>query len=66
MQLRFSSEAVRLLVREHRLDSQGRLRVLIYNFMRKPGGKNVNETPNRGQQVSSDSIISGVAPLIGK
>ena len=47
-----------MLVREKRLDSPDRLRVLtkknvddICNVMRKPGGKNADGTPNRGQQV---------------
>ena len=48
-----------MLVREQELDSPARLRVLtdkivddICNVMRKPGGKNANGMPNRGQQVS--------------
>ena len=59
LQLGFSSEAARLLIREQGLDSLERLRVLvdknvddICNVMRKPGGKNAHGTPNRGQQVS--------------
>ena len=57
--LGFSSEAAKLLVKEQGLDSTERLRVLIdknvddiCNVIRKPGGKNVNGTPNRGHQVS--------------
>ena len=44
------------LVREQGLDSHDSLRVLtdknvddIYNIMRKPGGKNADGTPNRGE-----------------
>ena len=58
LHLEFSSKATRLLIREHRLDSLERLRVLteknlndICNVGRKTGGKNVNVTPDRGQQV---------------
>ena len=57
--LGFSSEAARLLVREQRLDSPERIRVLInknvddiYNVMRKPGDKNANGTSDSGQHVS--------------
>ena len=57
--LGFSSEAVRLLIREQKLDIPDRLRVLIYNnvdeiydVMRKPGSKNTDRTPNREWQVS--------------
>ena len=52
----FSSEAARLLIREQGLDIPNKLRALtdkngndICNVMRKPGSKNVNETPDRGQ-----------------
>ena len=48
-----------LLIRGQGLDSHERLRVLtdknvddICNVMRKPGSKNVNGVPDRGQQVS--------------
>ena len=58
LQLRFSPEAARLLIREQRLDHPERLRVLtdknahdICSVMRKPGGKNANGTPHRRQQV---------------
>ena len=57
--LGFSLEAAKLLVREQGLDSPDWLRVLtdknvddICNVTRKPGGKNADGTPNRGQQVS--------------
>ena len=57
--LDFSPEAAMKLVREQGLDSPERLRVLpdknvndICYVMRKPGGKNVDRMPNRGQQVS--------------
>ena len=57
--LRFRSEASRLPIRQQGLDSPERLRVPtdknvddICNDMRKPGSKNANETPNRGQQIS--------------
>ena len=57
--LGFSSEAARLLVREQGLDSPERQRVLIdknvndiCNVVRKPGSKNTNGMPDRGQQVS--------------
>ena len=57
LQLEFSSEAARLLVREQGLDSPERLRVLknandICNVTRKPGSKNADGTTNIGQQVS--------------
>ena len=59
IQLEFSPEAAKLLVREQGLDNSNRLRVLtnknvddICNVMRKPGGKNDDGTPDRGQQVS--------------
>ena len=59
IQFGFSPEAAKLLVREQRLDNPNRLRVLteknvddICNVVRKPGGKNADGTPNRGQQVS--------------
>ena len=49
LQLGFSPEAAKLLVREQGLDSPERLRVLmdknvddICNIMRMPGGKNAN------------------------
>ena len=48
-----------MLVREQGLDSPERLRALtdknvndICNVVRKPGSKNADGTPNRGQQVS--------------
>ena len=54
MWLRFSSEAARLLVREHGLNSPDRLRVLtdnnvndICNVVRKSGSKNANRTRQR-------------------
>ena len=57
--LGFSPKAAKLLVRGQGLDSLERLRVLtdknvddICNVVRKPGGKNANRMPNRGQQVS--------------
>ena len=57
--LGFSPKAAKLLIRKMGLDNSNRLRVLmdknydnICNVMRKPGGKNANGTPNRGQQVS--------------
>ena len=80
----FSPEAARLLVREQGLDSIERLRVLIEknvhdicNVERKPGGKNVNGMPDKGQQVSviaqenlklvpSHSITGGDSPKIVK
>ena len=59
LQLGFSSEAATLLIREQELESPERLRVLtnknvgdICNIIRKPGSKNANGMPNRGQQVS--------------
>ena len=59
LQLRLSPEAARLLIIEQRLGSPERLRVLrdknvddICNVMRKPGGKNADGMPDRGQQVS--------------
>ena len=58
LQLGFSSEADRLLIRKQGLDSPDRLRVIteksvddICSIIRKQGGKNANGTPNRGQQV---------------
>ena len=58
--LGFSSITARLLVREQKLDCPEWLRVLIdknvddiCNIMRKPGGKNVDGMPKRGQQVSA-------------
>ena len=58
--LGFSSETASLLVREQWLDSPERLRVFtdenvndICNVMRKPGSKNANEMPDRGQQASA-------------
>ena len=58
IQLGFSPKAAKLLIREQGLDSPERLKVLtdknynICNVMRKPGGKNTDGTPDRGQQVS--------------
>ena len=59
IQLGFSPKAAKLLIREQGLDIPDRLRVIIdknvndiCNVMRKPGGKNVNGMPNRGQQIS--------------
>ena len=58
IQLGFSHKAAKLLVREQGLDNSDSLRVLtnknvndICNVVRKPGSKNANMTPNRGQQV---------------
>ena len=57
--LGFSPNAAKLLVRVQELDSPDRLRVLtdknvddVCNVMRKPGSKNANGMPDRGQQVS--------------
>ena len=57
--LGFSPKVARLFVREHRLNSPERLRILtdknvddIYNVIRKAGGKNADGMPNKGQQVS--------------
>ena len=54
----FNPKAAKLLIREQGLDSPDRLRLLsdknvddICNVMRKPGGKNANRMPDRGQQV---------------
>ena len=59
LQLRFSSEAARLLIREQGLDSLERLRVItdknddnICNVMMKPFSKNSDGMPDRGQQDS--------------
>ena len=59
IRLGFSPEPVKLLVREQGLDSPDKLRIPtdknvddICNVVRKPGGKNADGTPNRGQQVS--------------
>ena len=59
LQFGFGSEAVRLLARERGLDSTERLRVFtvknvndIWTVMRKPGNKNADGTPDRGQQIS--------------
>ena len=59
IQLGFSPKAARLLVREQGQDSPERLRVLtdknvndICNVTRKPGGKNDDGMPYRGQQAS--------------
>ena len=59
LELRFSPKAARLLVKEQGLDSSERFRVLtdkrvddIFNVMKKPEGKNANETPDSGQKVS--------------
>ena len=56
--LGFSPKAATLILREQGQNSD-RLRILtdknvddICNVTRKPGGKNANRTPNRGQQVS--------------
>ena len=82
--LGFSPKAAKLLIREQGLDSPEILRVLVdknvndnCNFMRKPGNKNANVMPDKGQQVSviaqesmKLAIIlfhhTGDAPLIGK
>ena len=57
--LGFSPKAAKFLIRVQGLDNPDRLRILtdknvddICNVMMKPGGKNANETRNRGQQVS--------------
>ena len=57
--LGFSPDAAKLLIREQGLGSPERLRALtdknlddICNILKKPGDKNVNGMPNRGQQVS--------------
>ena len=57
--LGFIPEAARLLIRKQGLDHSKRLRVLadknvddICSVVRKPGSKNANGMPNRGQQVS--------------
>ena len=57
--LGFSPKAAKLLVSKQGLDRHDRPRVLtdksfddICNVVRKPGGKNADGTPNRGQQVS--------------
>ena len=54
--LGFSSKEARMLVREQGLDSPESLRAFmdknvddIYNLVRKPGSKNANRTPDRGQ-----------------
>ena len=54
-----SPKASKLIIREQGLDSPKRLRILmdkdvndIFNVKRKPGGKNADGMPNRGQQVS--------------
>ena len=59
IRLGFRPEAAKLLIREQGLDSPDRLRVLtdenvddICNVVRKPGGKNADRMPDRGQQVS--------------
>ena len=48
-----------MLVREHGLNSPDRLQALndknvddICDVMKKPGGKNANRMPDKGQQVS--------------
>ena len=58
VRLGFSPEGAKLFVRKHGLDNPDRLRVLtdknvndICNVMRKPGSKNNDGTPDRGQQV---------------
>ena len=81
IQLGFSPEAAKLFIREQELDSLVRLRVLtdknvddICTVMRKPGCKNANGTPDRGQQVSViaqenlklAALLFHNAPLIGK
>ena len=70
VQLGFSPKAVKFLVREQGLDNANRLRVLtnknvddIYNIVRKPGGKNANGTPDRGQQVLGNSSGEPEAPI---
>ena len=62
IQLGFSPEGTKLLIREQGLDSPERLQVLtdknvddICNVMRKPSGKNANGMPNKGQQVSGEA-----------
>ena len=57
--LGLSLNAAKLLIREQGLDSSEQLRVLINknvddicNVVRKPGNKNADGTPNRGQQVA--------------
>ena len=57
--LEFSPEAAKLIIREQGLDSPVKMRVLtdknvsdILNVMRKPGSKNADGMPDRGQQVS--------------
>ena len=59
IRLGLSLKAAKLLVRKQGLDGPERLRALtdknvdnICNVARKPGGKNANGMPNRGQQVS--------------
>ena len=59
IQLGFSPKAAKLLVREQGIGSPERLQILIdqnvddtHNVLRKPGGKNADEMPNIGQQVS--------------
>ena len=59
LQLRFSPEAARLLIRKQRLDSPERIRVLtdkndddIGNVVIKPGGKSAIRMSNKWQQVS--------------
>ena len=59
IRLGFCSKAAKLLIGEQGLGSPGRLRILtnknvddICNVVRKPSGKNADETPNRGHQVS--------------
>ena len=58
--LGFRPKAAKLLIREQRLDTRERLRVLtdknvddICNVVSKPGGKNANIMSNRVQQVSA-------------
>ena len=53
-----------MLVREQGFDSQYRLLVLtdkniddIFNFLRKPGIKNVDSMHDRGQQVSVMALV---------
>ena len=58
LRFRFSPEAALLLIREQGLDSPERLIIItdknvndIHNDVRKPGGKNADGMPNRGQHV---------------
>ena len=67
MELRFSHDAARLLVREQRLYSPEWHKILtdknvddLCNVVRKSGGKNANWMPDRGPKVSI------ITKLIGK